>query len=126
MARILVLDDMPDAANLTKRILVKKGHEVTAFTEEAEAIEHVRKHTVDLAVLDIKLKKMSGVDVLAALKKSVPSMRAIMLTGYPTVETARASKKLGADAYCVKPIDTDELEETVASVLAGKPSAGSP
>jgi ActR/RegA family two-component response regulator len=126
MASILILDDMLDAANLIKRILLKKGYEVAAFTEEEEAIEHARNHPVDLAVLDIKLKKMSGLDVLAVLKESVPSLRAIMLTGYPTVETARESKKLGADAYCVKPIDTDELEETVASVLAGHPPAVSP
>ena len=44
-------------------------------------------------------------------------MRAIMLTGYPTIETAQESLELGADEYCVKPIDKDELEEKVASVL---------
>ena len=42
-----------------------------------------------------------------------------MLTGYPTVETAQASLKLGASEYCVKPIDTEELEEKVARVLEG-------
>ena len=47
-------------------------------------------------------------------------MRAIMLTGYPTLETAQAALKLGAVEYCVKPIDNDELEEKVASVLEGK------
>ena len=72
---------------------------------------------MDLVILDIKLKKMSGVEVLEELKKVTPSIRAIMLTGYPTMETARESFKLGAGEYCVKPIDNEELEEKVASVL---------
>jgi YesN/AraC family two-component response regulator len=61
---------------------------------------------------------MSGVEVLAELKKIIPSMHAIMLTGYPTVETAREAISLGADEYCVKPIDRDELEEKVKKVLS--------
>jgi len=126
MAKILILDDILDAANLIKRILEKGGHEVAAFTEEDDALEHARHHSVDLAVLDIKLKKMSGLVVLAELKKLNPSLRAIMLTGYPTIETARESKTLGAGEYCVKPIDADELEDRVASVLAGDPPSALP
>jgi DNA-binding NtrC family response regulator len=117
MAKILVLDDVYDAVTLIKRILQEKGHEVFAFTEEEEALDYARSNEVDLAILDIKLKKMSGVEVLEELKKVTPSIRAIMLTGYPTMETARESFKLGASEYCVKPIDKDELEEKVASVL---------
>ena len=124
MARILVLDDVLDAGILIKRILQKKGHEVDVFTEEEDAINHARSSNVDLAILDIKLKKMNGVEVLAELKKVVTNMRAIMLTGYPTMETARESLKLGANEYCVKPIGKDELEEKVAGVLEGDAVAG--
>ncbi len=117
MAKILALDDVLDAANLIKRILQRKGHEVVTFTEEEEALNYARSNEVDLAILDIKLKKISGVEVLEELKKVAPSIRVIMLTGYPTIETARESLKLGANEYCVKPIDKDELEEKVADVL---------
>jgi DNA-binding NtrC family response regulator len=119
MAKVLVLDDVLDAVNLMKRILKTAGHEVVGFTEEEEALDYARTHTVDLAILDIKLKKISGVEVLAELKKIIPSIRAIMLTGYPTLETAQAALRLGAGEYCVKPIDNDELEEKVAKVLDG-------
>jgi len=118
MANILVLDDVLDAAILIKRILQKKGHQVFTFTEEEEALNYLRSNTIDLAILDIKLKKMSGVEVLEELKKIAPTIRAIMLTGYPTLETARESLNLGASEYCVKPIDKEELEEKVANVLA--------
>lgn len=117
MAKILVLDDVLDSANLVKCILELKGHEVVVFTEEEDALNYVRNHDMDLAILDIKLKKMSGVEVLAELKKINSSIRTIMLTGYPTMETARESLKLGADEYCVKPVDNDELEEKVAEIL---------
>ncbi len=120
MAEILVLDDVLDATVLVGKILSKKGHTVHTFTEEDAALDFARKHTVDLAILDIKLQKMSGVEVLALLKQSSPDMRAIMLTGYPTVETAREAINLGAEEYCVKPIDRQELEDKVEKVLKGK------
>jgi len=118
MAKIIAVDDVLDAVNLIGRILEKKGHQVYAFTEEEEALKHARRQEMDLAILDIKLKKMSGIEVLEELKQITPSIRAIMLTGYPTVETAQESLKLGANEYCVKPIDKEELEEKVAQVLA--------
>jgi len=59
MAKILTLDDVLDAGNRIKRILERKGHEVSVFTEEEEALYHARTHTVDLAILDIKLKKLA-------------------------------------------------------------------
>jgi DNA-binding NtrC family response regulator len=118
MAFILALDDVVDAAVLVQRILSKKGHEVAVFTEEEDALAYARQHKVDLAILDIKLKKMSGIEILEELKKVDPAIRAIMLTGYPTIETARLALQLGASEYCVKPIDKEELEEKVAKALA--------
>jgi DNA-binding NtrC family response regulator len=120
MAEILALDDVQDATVLIGKILSKKGHTVHTFTEEDEAISFARENRIDLAILDIKLKKMSGVEVLALLKEARPEMHAIMLTGYPTVETAREAISLGADEYCVKPIDRDELEEKVEKVLKSR------
>jgi DNA-binding NtrC family response regulator len=120
MAEILALDDVQDATILIGKILTKKGHNVHTFTEEDEAIAYARANKVDLAILDIKLKKMSGIEVLGLLKAVTPEMRVIMLTGYPTVETAREAISLGADEYCVKPIDREELEEKVEKVLSAK------
>ena len=120
MAEILSLDDVQDATILIGKILSKKGHTVHSFTNEDEAIDYARKNQIDLAILDIKLEKMSGVEVLGFLKEAQPAMKAIMLTGYPTVETAREAISLGADEYCVKPIDRDELEEKVEKVLKSR------
>jgi len=117
MAKILVLDDVADAAILIKRIMEKKGHEVLLFTDEDMALDYAGSHEIDLAILDIKLKKMSGIKVLEKLKKIDSSIHGIMLTGYPTLETAKESLDLGAEEYCVKPIDKNELEEKVEAIL---------
>jgi DNA-binding NtrC family response regulator len=122
MGKILVLDDVQDAGIMVKRILERRGHQVAVFTEEEAALQYVRDNPVDVAILDIRLKKMSGVDVLEELKKIAPYTQVIMLTGYPTLETARQAKAWGAYDYCIKPIDKEELEDKVAAALA----AGSP
>jgi DNA-binding NtrC family response regulator len=118
MGQILVLDDVLDAAVMIKRILERKGHQVAVFTEEEEALAYLRSTPVDVAILDIRLKKMSGMDVLEELKKISPQTQVIMLTGYPSLETARQAQESGAFDYCIKPIDKDELEEKVDSALA--------
>ena len=89
------------------------------FTDEEDALTYVRHHRVDLAILDVRLKKMSGVDVLARLKKISPATQVIILTAYPTIETTRESLRLGASEICTKPIDTQALEDKVAAVLRG-------
>jgi DNA-binding NtrC family response regulator len=122
MGKILVLDDILDAGVMIKRILERKGHEVAVFTEEEEALAYSGSSPVDVAILDIRLKKMSGLDVLEELKKISPQTQVIMLTGYPTLDTARQAQEWGAFDYCVKPIDKDELEEKVANALAAAPA----
>lgn len=117
MARILVLDDMADAANMIKRILESSGRQVFALTEAGEALDFLNHSSVDLAILDIKLKQMSGIEVLEQIKQTSPAARVMMLTGHPTAESHSASQRLGASEYCVKPIDTHELENKVSAVL---------
>lgn len=126
MAKILLLDDEPDAVVLIRKVLEKRGHEVFGFTDEEEALGFAQSHSVDLAILDIKLKKISGIAVLEELKKIDSDIAAMMLTGYPTMETAREALRLGAAQYCVKPIEIGELEERVDEVLrtTGKQASG--
>lgn len=122
MAKIAVLDDVYDAGIMVQRILTRKDHTVHPFTEEEDFLYFIKKEKIDLAILDIKLKKLSGVEVLEEAKKISPEIKVIMLTGYPTIETAQRCLQLGADEYLVKPIDKHELEEKVAKVLSGEDS----
>ncbi|MCX5865514.1 MAG: response regulator [Deltaproteobacteria bacterium] len=117
MARILVLDDVLDAGVLIKRILQKKGHVVHVFHDEDEALRFTEKNSVDLAILDMNLRKMDGLDVLCEMQKVLPRLSAIMLTGLPDADMAKQAFAQGAVAYCAKPIDKDKLEERVAKAL---------
>lgn len=118
MARILVVDDVKEAVDAIRKVLEKRGHEIIGHTDEVEAIDYVDNHPVDLAILDIKLKKMDGVQVLSRLKEIRPEIKVIMLTGYPTHASVEEAMRLGARAYCMKPIDRSELERKVDDVLS--------
>jgi len=117
MARILVLDDVLDAGVLIKRILQKKGHVVHVFDDEDEALRFTEKNSVDLAILDMNLRKMDGLAVLCEMQKALPRLPAIMLTGLPDADMAKQAFAHGAVAYCAKPIDKDRLEERVVQAL---------
>ena len=121
MAIVATLDDVYDEGILIQRILKRKGHTVHPFTEEEDFLSFIKKEPVDMAVLDMKLKKLSGVEVLEETKKISPAIKVIMLTGYPTIETAQQCLQLGADEYLVKPIDIYELEDKVEAVLGITP-----
>lgn len=125
MAQILVLDDVIDAAIMVQKILERKGHEVHVFSDEDEALRFIDKHPVELAILDVKLRKMDGIDVLVEIKKRRPSTGVIILTGFPTIGSAEQALKMGAAAYCAKPIDKGELErkvnEALSSLVTGTP-----
>ncbi|MFW5908683.1 MAG: response regulator [Desulfosalsimonas sp.] len=120
MSHIMVLDDVEDAGAMIKRILERRGHAVAVFTEEEDALDHARTKEVDLAILDIKLKKMSGVQLLKQIKEARPDIDVVMLTGYPTLETAREAMGYGAREYLVKPIDKNELEEKIENILENR------
>ena len=117
MARILVLDDVLDAGILIQRILERKGHVVEVFHDEDEALRFTEKNPVDLAILDMNLRKMDGLSVLGEMRKALPRLQAIMLTGLPDVDLAKQAFAQGAVAYCAKPIDKERLEERVAEAL---------
>ena len=117
MAIVATLDDVYDEGILIQRILKRKGHTVHPFTEEEDFLSFIKKEPIDMAILDLKLKKLSGVEVLEETKKISPAIKVIMLTGYPTIETAQQCLQLGADEYLVKPIDIYELEDKVEAVL---------
>lgn len=123
MSNIMVLDDVEDAGAMIKRILERKGHVVSVFTEEQEALDYAQNQEMDIAILDIKLKKMNGVEVLKHIKKARPDIDVLMLTGYPTLETAKEAMGSGAKEYLVKPIDKNELEEKIQSILDDRSSS---
>jgi DNA-binding response OmpR family regulator len=117
MALILLVDDERDACSMVQRILSTLGHEVRGFTDAKEAIQWLLTNTPDLALLDIRLRGMSGFVVLEYLRRKCPRTKTIMITGYPSAETAGIAQEMGVDDYLIKPMEIEELEKHVIKTL---------
>jgi DNA-binding NtrC family response regulator len=111
---ILVVDDDKQILESLKTILESEGYTVETAETGEEAIKRNKTDFFDMALLDIRLTGMQGTDLLTALHKEFPKMVKIMMTGYPSLENAVASLKLGADAYVMKPINPEKLLDIVA------------
>ena len=105
---LLIVDDEPGPRE-SLRIVFKDRYHCVIATCGREGIEYARTHVVDAAILDIKMPDLTGVDVLRELKEIDPDTECVMLTGYETIETARAAVRYGAADYLNKPFDVDEI-----------------
>jgi DNA-binding NtrC family response regulator len=103
--RVLIVDDDIAISSHLKYFLELKGCEVETAATGREAIEKSARGVFDVALLDIKLPDMDGTELLTKLHDRTPKMIKIMVTGYPTLENAKVSIKMGADAYVLKPIN---------------------
>jgi DNA-binding NtrC family response regulator len=100
-----------------KAILEDEGYIVDLASTGKEAISKTETTIYNLALLDIRLPDMEGVELLKLLKETVPRIRKIMVTGYPSAQNAIAAVNRQADAYLVKPVDIEKLLETVKKQL---------
>jgi len=116
-ARILVVDDDETIRKTIRAILEDEGYRVDLAASGKEAIQKSEKIAYNIALLDIRLPDMEGVELLELLKDNVPRTRKVMVTGYPSMQNAIAALNKKADAYIVKPIDVEQLLNTVQEQL---------
>jgi DNA-binding NtrC family response regulator len=105
---LLVDDEIEFLETLVKR-LKKRNLTVHGVGSGEQAIEILKEIQVDVAVLDVKMPGMNGLETLRAIKSCHPSIEVIMLTGHANVEVAIEGMRLGAFDYLMKPMDIDEL-----------------
>lgn len=116
-AGILIVDDEPTITRLVAQRLVGKGYACVTCGSAAEAIERIGAGEFVLVISDINMPGMSGIELLAAVKKSRPEIAFIMLTGIDDHATAIRSLELGAFGYIVKPFEANELYINVSNAL---------
>ncbi len=115
--RILIVDDDESTRRTLSLIFGKQGYGVESAATGQEAIVKTQERSFNLALLDIKLPDMAGIELLGPLKEMHPDMVAIMVTAYASLETAMQALNNGASAYVTKPLNMDEVLATVKGVL---------
>lgn len=126
--RILLVDDEVGFTDVLAKRLGRRGLTVAVAQSGAEGLRLLRERDFDVAVLDLKMVDMDGIEVLKVFKKMVPEMPVVMLTGHGSEEAARDGLRAGAADYLLKPCAIDELLEklTAAVAKAGQPSPAEP
>src|SRR5437879_6103823 len=114
---LLIVDDEAGPRE-SLRIVFKDRYNCAVATCGREGVEYAKTHTIDAAILDIKMPDISGVDVLRTLKELDPNIECVMLTGYETIETARAAVRYGAADYLNKPFDVFLVRELMEKCMA--------
>jgi two-component system response regulator PilR (NtrC family) len=115
--RILVIDDELDILEVMDGLLTSAGYEVATAESGAAAIERAKQAVFDLAITDLRMPGLSGVDTIAALKGLNPRLPVIVVSGYISDESARSCRQQGAARIVAKPISIDELLHAVGSTL---------
>ncbi|MGD0072423.1 MAG: response regulator [Candidatus Bathyarchaeia archaeon] len=116
-ARIIIVDDDENIRKTMKTILEYEGYIVDLAATGNEAIEMTQETAYNIALLDIRLPDMEGVELLKLIKDNVPRTRKIMVTGYPSMQNAISALNKNADAYLVKPVDVEKLLNMVKEQL---------
>ena len=117
LARILLVDDDESIRTTLKAILEGEGYLVDMAASGKEAIEKTQEIAYNLALLDIRLPDIEGIELLKLIKENVPRTRKIMLTGYPSIQNAVSAVNKNADAYLIKPVDIEKLITVVKDQL---------
>lgn len=111
--RLLLVDDEEGYVKVLAKRMTRRNMEVMTALSGSEGIQRLRKHDFDVAILDLKMEDMDGIEVLRVFKKMVPDMPVIMLTGHGTEKAAREGLEVGAFDYLMKPCDLEELVEKI-------------
>ena len=115
--RILVVDDSPDTLEVLQRNLAAAGYRVFTSPGVAEAVGLLEQDQVDLVITDLKMPRVSGLDLVRHVRENLTATRVMMITGYPSIDGAVEAVKLGADEYLAKPFTNDELLSAVQCAL---------
>ncbi len=107
--RVLLVDDEEDLVTLLAARLNKRKMDVVFATSGQKALDLSEMYPIDVAILDLKMPQMDGVEVMGKLKERHPMIETIMLTGHGSLDSALEAGKLEAFRYLLKPCDFDEL-----------------
>lgn len=118
--RVLVIDDEKGLRDMLSYTLRRLKHEVAVAEDGEKGVAAALAGDFDVVVCDVMMPGMDGIAVLEALKRERPALEVVMVTGFPTDETAARAEELGAFEYLAKPYEMPALSAVIAAASARK------
>lgn len=107
--KLLIVDDEIGFADVLRKRMSRRGVDATPAASGKEAVQILRNNDFDVAIVDLKLEGMDGLEILKVFKLMAPDMPVLMLTGHGSEDARNMALKNGADGYLSKPIDFERL-----------------
>ena len=122
--KILVVDDNKETCDALTEIFTEQGYQTFSALSGQLALDTVKKREPELVLLDIKMPKMDGIEVLKRIKKIDKEVVVVMITGYGALDTAKEAMRLGAYDYVTKPFDVDFIKAVIRDALSERKPKG--
>ncbi len=114
---ILVVDDETQISDLLRDFLTQEGYQVFTAANGVEALSLGKENRLDLALLDLKMPGMDGIELFQKLREVKKDIGVIILTGYGTLKTAKQAMRLGAYDYLTKPFELGLVKSVIQKAL---------
>ncbi|MCP4263597.1 MAG: response regulator transcription factor [Planctomycetes bacterium] len=114
---IIFVDDEPNVRKMVRRTLEQADLEVNCFASAAECLKKLHSQTCDLLITDVKMPEMDGIELLTEVKRIIPSLPVLVITGYGDISMAVTALKAGASDFILKPLDRRSFLSAVETVL---------
>ncbi len=118
--KILLVDDEVAFANNLLKLMSRRGYDIIAVYNGADAVNIVGEKEFDVIILDMKMPGMDGIATLKEIKKKVPLVEVVILTGHGSVESGIEGMQLGAFDFLMKPVRIEDLQEKVSEACLRK------
>ena len=118
-ANVLVCDDEEGVRETLKHMLGGE-YELSFAADGEEAVEHVKANNPDMAIMDIKMPRLNGLEALRKIKELKPGIRVVIITGYESTDVATEAINLGADDYITKPFRQQKILTQIRALLDSK------
>jgi len=119
-ASILVVDDEETVRRSYARILDDLDCDAQAAVDGEQALHAMEQHPFDVVLLDLRMPGAQGLEVLRTIKRRWPASEVVIITGYPTLESARQAMRLGACNYLAKPVGPEEVIDAARGAMRHK------